>query len=55
MSQEDRARKKAADRTSRGWDRTRMNKTHRKGKKKAKAEAAGARRRLSKAVAKADA
>lgn len=45
MSQTDKAEKKAASKTSGGWDRNRMNKTHRKGKKAAKKVVRRARRR----------
>jgi hypothetical protein len=54
MSQADKAEKKikpAANR-SEGWNRDRMNKTHRKGKKKAKDIATSAQRNFAKAVVK---
>lgn len=50
MSQVDRAKKKALEKTSEGWSRNNMRKPLRKGKKKAKDEAHHAARRLDKAV-----
>jgi len=46
MSQSDRAKKKAKATTSDGWNRDRMNETHRKGKRKAKKQVSRARRRI---------
>jgi hypothetical protein len=45
-SQRDRAERKAAATTSDGWNRDRMNETHRKGKRSAKKQARRARRRV---------
>lgn len=45
MSQSDKAKKKAKAKTSDGWNRDRMNETHRKGKRKAKKQVRRARRR----------
>lgn len=50
MGQEDKAEKKAKARTAPGWNRKRMNKTHRKGKMKAKEVTTSARRNYDKAV-----
>jgi hypothetical protein len=52
MSQADRAKKKAVQKTSGGWGRHRMNKPHRKGRKKSKQEKVSAERRLGKALTK---
>ena len=46
MSQSDRAKKKAQAKTSDGWNRDRMNETHRKGKRQAKKQVRRARRRV---------
>jgi hypothetical protein len=46
MSQSDKAKKKAKAKTSEGWDRDRMNETHRKGKRQAKKQVRRARRRI---------
>jgi hypothetical protein len=46
MSQTDRAKKKAKAKTSAGWNRDRMNETHRKGKRQAKKQVRRARRRV---------
>lgn len=46
MSQSDKAKKKAVATTSDGWNRDRMNETHRKGKRHAKKQVRRARRRL---------
>lgn len=50
MSQEDRSRKKTKAKTSGGWGRDRMNKTHRKGRKAAKKKQSRDRRLLDNAV-----
>ena len=46
VSQADKAKKKAKAKTSEGWDRDRMNETHRKGKRQAKKQVRRARRRI---------
>lgn len=55
MSQVDRAEKKAkaSHNSSQGWSRNRMNKTHIKGRRKAKELTNGARRRVGVALIKA--
>lgn len=52
MAQMDKAEKKAKSTSSQGWSRDRMNKTHRKGRKKAKEVSNSARRSFGKAVVK---
>lgn len=47
MSVESKAEKKASRKTSDGWNRKRMNKTHLKGKRAVKKEVRRARRRVS--------
>ena len=48
VSQKDRAKKKAVQRSAPAWNRDRMNETHRKGKRGAKKQVRRARRRLDK-------
>jgi hypothetical protein len=51
MSQADRAQKVTSAAWSDGWNRDRMNETHRKGKRSAKKERRRARRRLDQILA----
>jgi hypothetical protein len=54
MSQVDRAKKKTVAKSGKAWDRDRMNKTHRKGKSKAKDVSDRAARRLDKAIVRSE-
>lgn len=52
IKQEDKAAKKVQRGGSEGWNRTRMNETHRKGKRGSKKKVRRARRRVDKEASK---